>query len=66
MNELNIKINQQPALVEINFEEIKTSLEAELSGYENAVFTTESKDMRNQHLRHCGRKRKSLMRLAKD
>lgn len=60
MNELNIKINQQPALIEINFEEIKTSLEAELSGYENAVFTTESKDIAKSTLASLRAKKKEL------
>ena len=60
MNELNIKINQQPALIEINFEEIKASLEAELGEYKNAVFTAESKDIAKSTLASLRAKKKEL------
>lgn len=60
MNELNIRIKQHPASIEINFEEIEAALKAELNGYGNAVFTAESKDIAKSTLASLRAKKKEF------
>lgn len=45
MNELMLKINQNPGSIQMNFDELENALDAKLAEYKGAVFTAESKDI---------------------
>ena len=45
MEELQIKISQEPAVIRCNFEDVKAQLSAKMAEYQGAVFTEESKSV---------------------
>lgn len=59
MNELSLKVKQNPGAVELNFDELEQALELKLKEYKGAVFTEESKDIAKGELA-------SLRKLRKD
>lgn len=59
MNELTLKINQNPGSIELNFDEIEMQLDKRLEDYKGALFTEESKDIAKKETA-------SLRKLKKD
>lgn len=45
MNELTLRVKQNPGSIELNFDELETQLDCKLAEYKGAVFTEESKDI---------------------
>ena len=45
MNKLELRVQQNPGTIELNFEELNTALDARLAEYDGAVFTEETKDI---------------------
>ena len=50
MEELQIKISQEPAVIRCNFEDVKAQLSAKMAEYQGAVFTEESKSVAKAEL----------------
>lgn len=59
MNELTLKINQNPGSIELNFDELEKQLDYKLAEYKGALFTEESKVIAKKEVA-------SLRRLKKD
>ena len=45
MNKLELRVQQHPGTIELNFEELNAALDAKLAEYEGAIFTEDSKDI---------------------
>lgn len=45
MNKLELRVQQNPGTIELNFDELNTALDARLAEYDGAVFTEETKDI---------------------
>ncbi|SHK60103.1 DUF1351 domain-containing protein, partial [Hespellia stercorisuis] len=45
MNQLALRVNQNPGTIELNFEELNKQLDTKLAEYKGAVFTEETKDI---------------------
>ena len=45
MNQLELRVQQHPGTIELNFEELNAALDAKLAEYEGAIFTEDSKDI---------------------
>lgn len=59
MNQLELRVQQHPGTIELNFEELNAALDAKLAEYEGAVFTEDSKDIAKVEIA-------SLRKLKKD
>ncbi|MEJ8734620.1 DUF1351 domain-containing protein [Mediterraneibacter sp. ICN-202921] len=45
MNKLELRVQQNPGTIELNFDELNAALDARLAEYDGAVFTEETKDI---------------------
>ena len=59
MNQLELRVQQHPGTIELNFEELNAALDAKLAEYEGAIFTEDSKDIAKVEIA-------SLRKLKKD
>ena len=59
MNKLELRVQQHPGTIELNFEELNAALDAKLAEYEGAIFTEDSKDIAKVEIA-------SLRKLKKD
>lgn len=60
MNELVLRVDQNPGFIELNFEELGVALDAKLEEYEGAVFTEETKDIAKRELANLRKLRKEF------
>lgn len=60
MNELTLNVKQNPGVIELNFDEIETALDAKLAEYKGAVFTEESKNIAKAEVANLRKLRKDF------
>lgn len=60
MEEITLRVRQNPGAIEINFEELDKALDAKLAEYKGAVFTEETKDIAKAEVTSLRRQRKEL------
>lgn len=60
MNELQIIINQEPGVIRMNDEELKTAVSERVAGYDTAIVTEESKSIMKGELASLRKFRKSI------
>ncbi len=60
MNELTLKINQNPGSIELNFDEIEMQLDAKLAEYKGALFTEETVDIGKKEVANLRKTKKDL------
>ena len=60
MNELTLKVKQNPGVIELNFDEIEKALDTKLAEYKGAVFTEESKNIAKAEVANLRKLKKSF------
>lgn len=66
MEELQIKISQEPAVIRCNFEDVKAQLSAKMAEYQGAVFTEESKSVAKAELASLRKTRDEVEKRRKE
>lgn len=66
MEELQIKISQEPAVIRCNFEDVKSQLSAKMAEYQGAVFTEESKSVAKAELASLRKTRDEVEKRRKE
>lgn len=66
MEELQIKISQEPAVIRCNFEDVKAQLSAKMAEYQGAVFTEESKSVAKAELASLRKTREEVEKRRKE
>lgn len=66
MEELQIKISQEPAVIRCNFEDVKAQLSAKMAEYQGALFTEESKSVAKAELASLRKTRDEVEKRRKE
>ncbi len=66
MEELQIKISQEPAVIRCNFEDVKAQLSAKMAEYQGTVFTEESKSVAKAELASLRKTRDEVEKRRKE
>ena len=60
MNELTLRINQNPGSIELNFDELEAQLDNKLAEYKGAVFTEDSKTYAKKEVANLRKLKKDI------
>lgn len=60
MNELTLRINQNPGSIELNFDELEAQLDSKLAEYKGAVFTEDSKTYAKKEVANLRKLKKDI------
>lgn len=65
MNNLTLKVRQNPGVIELNFNELEQAIDTTLAEYEGAVFTEETKDIAKGEIASLRKRKQELDDLRK-
>lgn len=60
MNELSLRVQQNPGSIELNFDELEAALDAKLAEYKGAIFTEDTKTIAKQEVASLRKLKKSM------